>query len=165
MKKTTYLFYILFWGFISYTNAQTIKLTTSDSICGYKKILDNKGKLLGGYKPEIPGASYVETAKRASEFKKSGTPVDSATKAKLYYISCCFQGPHMRDPKDYAKGKTWENWMNNPACVFAGMVQSLVLDYRVYSGDTSYTAIVREMCVPSQSKIDYLKPKISINET
>jgi len=51
----------------------------------------------------------------------------------------------MRDAKEYAKGKTWENWMNNPACVFAGMVQSLVLDYRVYSGDTTYTAIVREM--------------------
>jgi hypothetical protein len=34
--------------------------------------------------------------------------------------------------------------MPNPACVFAGFVQSLAVDYRIFSGDDSYIVIVRQ---------------------
>jgi hypothetical protein len=38
-----------------------------------------------------------------------------------------------------------EDWMHNPACVFAGAVISLAQGYRVYSGDDSYITLVQEM--------------------
>lgn len=128
-----------------FTFAQTVNVSLKDSLCSYKKTLTPDGKLLSWYKPEVPGAAYSQVMKLASEYIKKSTPIDPSTGLKLYYISCCFHGPHMRSEADYKAGKTWEDWMNNPACVFAGLVQSLVLDYRVYSGDSSYVSIVKEM--------------------
>jgi hypothetical protein len=101
--------------------------------------------MLPWYKPDVPGAGYVHVVKLASEFIKSGTPVDPKTGKKLYLVTCCFQGPHIRGQEDFDKGLTGENWPHNPACVYAGLVQGLVLDYRVFSGDNSYTGVVREM--------------------
>lgn len=136
---------ILFAFGLMFSSAQTVKITAKDSICSHKKMLSPNGKLLAWYKPEVDGAAFPHVMKLASEYIKSGTPTDPATGLKLFYISCCFQGPHMRSEADYKAGKTWEEWMNNPACVFAGMVQSLVLDYRIYSGDSSYVDVVRQM--------------------
>ncbi len=116
-----------------------------NKICAHIKKLDANGSLLGWYKPDVPGASYTHVAKLASEFIKDRTPVDPETGLPLYYISCCFQGPHMRSQEEFDKGVTWGDWMHNPACVWAGLVQSLVLDYRVYSGDESYIDLVGEM--------------------
>jgi len=95
--------------------------------------------------PEVPGAGYAHVARPASEFIKSGTPIDPVTGEKIYFISCCFQGPHMRGQDEFDRGVTWEEWMHNPACVWAGLVQGLVLDYRVFSGDNGYVDVAGEM--------------------
>ena len=38
-----------------------------------------------------------------------------------------------------------EHWPNNPACIFAGMVQSLAIQFRTYSGDSTYLRVVENM--------------------
>ena len=119
--------------------------TDPNRICAHKIIRDKDGGLLSWYKPDIPGAGYVQVCKLASEFIKSGVPVDPNTGKKIYFITCCFEGPHIKGEAAFKAGKTWEKWMHNPACFYAGSVQSLVLGWRVYSGDDSYIDIVREM--------------------
>jgi hypothetical protein len=126
-------------------NGQLKPLASLDTICGHKTHWDGQGRILSWYQPHVQGAGYAHVAKLASEFIKWGTPTDSATGLKLYYISCCFQGPHMRTPDDFRRGRTWEHWMHNPACVFAGLVQSLVVDFRVFSGDSAYIDVVGAM--------------------
>ncbi|MFC2123625.1 hypothetical protein ACFLU5_02340 [Bacteroidota bacterium] len=147
MKKSLKLFIILLIMATGVDNAlaQIAINPNGNKIAAHVKQLDKNGNLLGWYKPEIPGASYTHVAKLASEFIKDGTPIDPASGLPLYYISCCFQGPHMRTQEEFDMGVTWEGWMHNPACVWAGLVQSLVLDYRVYSGDASYIDLVRDM--------------------
>lgn len=125
--------------------AQISHNVDENMIAGHVKNLDAQGNLQAWYKPDVPGAAYTHVARLASEFIKDGTPIDPASGLPLYYISCCFQGPHIRNQEDFDKGITWEDWMHNPACVFAGLLQSLVLDYRVYSGDASYIDLVRGM--------------------
>jgi hypothetical protein len=75
----------------------------------------------------------------------SGVPVDPSTGQRLYFISCCFDGPHLKGQEAFAAGKTWLDWPNNPACVFAGLVQGLVLDWRIFTGDDEYINVVRGM--------------------
>jgi len=142
--KLLFLFIIMVTG-ITTTNAQLAINPDVNKIAAHDKQLDKNGNLLGWYKPEIPGASYIHVAKLASEFIKDGTPIDPKSGLPLYYISCCFQGPHLRTQEEFDNGLTWEGWMHNPACVWAGLVQSLVLDYRVYSGDETYIDLVRGM--------------------
>ena len=125
--------------------AQTTAAQSSDSLGGHRAQKDRSGNLLAWYQPGTPGAAYAHVSRLAAEFIKSGTPVDHHTGLKMYLVTCCFDGPHKRSPQDFAAGKTGENWMHNPACVYAGMVQSLVLDYMPYSGDTAYVGVVREM--------------------
>jgi len=116
-----------------------------EKICLHKVQRDNNGKILSWHKPDVPGAGYAHVCKLASEFIKSGTPVDPNTGKKIYFITCCFEGPHIKGEAAFKAGKTWEQWMHNPACFYAGSVQSLVLGWRVYSGDDSYIDVVREM--------------------
>ena len=125
--------------------AQVVKTIDSTMIAGHKAIYDSKGKIQSWFDPGVPGAGYSHVMKTASRFIQSETPVDPGTGKKLYYISCCFQGPHMVSEQDFLDGKSWEHWPHNPACVFAGLTKSLVIDYRVYSGDEQYTDVVKEM--------------------
>ncbi len=125
--------------------AQTSAPPSSDSLGAHRVQKDPDGNLLAWYKPGTPGAAYAHVARLAAEFIKSGTPVDYHTGLKMYLVTCCFEGPHKRSQQDFEAGKTGEDWMHNPACVYAGMVQSLVLDYMPYSGDTAYVGVVREM--------------------
>ena len=113
---------------------------TADSILGHQKQFDADGKLLPWYNPHVPGAGYVEVARLASGFVKNA-PVYEPLGLKMYYVSCCFQGPRTSENGEFVA----EAWMHNPACIWAGMVQSLVVDYRVFSGDDSYIEVVREM--------------------
>jgi len=126
-------------------NGQVSVLKSQDTICSHPVFHDANGIILPWYNPYIPGAGYDHVVKLASEFIKSGTPVDPKTGRKLYLVTCCFQGPHIRGQEDFDKGLTGEYWPHNPACVYAGLVQGLVLNYRVYSGDDSYINVVREM--------------------
>lgn len=110
-----------------------------DSLCTHKVNYDSKGRILPWYKPEIPGAGYDKVITLASEFIKNICPNDPKTGKKLYLLHCSIYRDHLSATKF-----TGSPWLHNPACVYAGFVQSLVLDYRVYSGDTSYISIVRE---------------------
>jgi len=114
-------------------------------MCSHKVRRDADGKILSWYKPDTPGAGYVHVCKLASEFIKSGTPADPKTGKKLYLLYCCFDGPHIKSQEAFDAGKTAGGWMHNPACVYAGLVQGLVLDWRVFTGDDSYIDVVREM--------------------
>ncbi|GIL24274.1 MAG: hypothetical protein BroJett042_27870 [Bacteroidota bacterium] len=126
-------------------NAFAQSKLSSDSIAGHKKVFDKTGEVAAWYKPEIPGAAYAHVAKLASEFIKNTPPVDPKTGMPLYYLTCCFSGPHMVGEEEFAKGQAPTDWLNNPACIYAGMVHSLVNGYMVYSGDMSYVSIVRKM--------------------
>ena len=125
--------------------AQTIVPDHADRLGMHEIVKDDAGKILAWYAPQTPGAAYAHVAKLASEFIKSGTPLDSATGLKSYLVTCCFSGPHLVGQQKFAEGRSNEGWMHNPAMTYAGMVQSLVLDYRVFSGDEDYTTVVREM--------------------
>ncbi len=116
-----------------------------EEICSHKVQRDASGKILAWHAPQTPGAGYVHVCKLASEFIKSGTPADPKTGKKLYLLYCCFDGPHIKSQEAFDTGKTAGGWMHNPACVYAGLVQGLVLDWRVFTGDDSYIDVVREM--------------------
>jgi hypothetical protein len=123
----------------------TIIKPSRDSLGAYKIVQDKSGKILSWYKPEIPGAGYAHVCKLASEFIKSGTPTDPRTGLPLYLVTCCFEGPHLKGQKAFDAGKTGEEWMHNPAMTYAGMVHSLVMGYRVFTGDESYIGVVKSM--------------------
>lgn len=125
--------------------AQDNKKISFDSLGAHKIVKDKSGKILPWYKPEVPGAAYAHVCKLASEFIKSGTPVDPKTGLPLYMVTCCFEGPHLKTQDAFDAGKTGEEWMHNPAMTYAGMVHSLVMGYRVYSGDESYIKVVKDM--------------------
>jgi hypothetical protein len=116
-----------------------------DSLGAHKIVKDKSGKILPWYKPETPGAAYAHVCKLASEFIKTGTPIEPRTGLPLYMVTCCFEGPHLKSQQAFDAGKTGEDWMHNPAMVYAGMVHSLVMGYRVYSGDESYIKVVKDM--------------------
>lgn len=116
-----------------------------DSLGAHKIVKDKAGKILPWYKPETPGAAYTHVCKLASEFIKSGTPIEPRTGLPLYLVTCCFEGPHLKTQQAFDAGKTGEDWMHNPAMVYAGMVHSLVMGYRIFTGDESYTKIVKDM--------------------
>lgn len=117
----------------------------AEEICSHNVNRDRAGGILPWYRPETPGAGFVQVCKLASEFIRSGVPIDPSSGQPLYFISCCFDGPHLKGEEAFAAGKTWQEWPNNPACVFAGLVQGLILDWRVYSGDDEYVDIVGGM--------------------
>jgi hypothetical protein len=116
-----------------------------DSLGAHKIVKDKSGKILPWYRPETPGAAYAHVSKLSSEFIKSGTPIEPTTGLPLYMVTCCFEGPHIKSQQLFDAGKTGENWMHNPAMVYAGMVHSLVIGWRVYTGDESYIKVVKDM--------------------
>ncbi len=124
---------------------QVVDTHSEDSIAGHSAYFDAGHHVLSWYQPEISGAGFDQVIRLASEFMKEGVPIEPRTGEKLYFVTCCFQGPHMQDNPDAIDGILPEDWMHNPACVFAGSVHSLALGYRVYSGDETYLDLVRNM--------------------
>lgn len=117
----------------------------TDKILTHRAQLDASGGLLAWYRSEVPGAAYDRVVRLASAFVKDGTPNDPKTGLPLYFISCSFNGPPFATEADFRAGRTWDDWMNNPACVFAGMVQSLAVDFHAYTGERDYLDLVRRM--------------------
>ena len=105
-------------------------------MCGAKVNLEKNGQLLGRYTPATPGASYIIAVKSAVDFWKT-CPNSPANKLPLYITHCSMY----RDGKG---GFVGSSWPHNPICVNAGMVQSLAIDWRNYSGDTSRISITRK---------------------
>ncbi|OGG06756.1 MAG: hypothetical protein A3F83_16520 [Candidatus Glassbacteria bacterium RIFCSPLOWO2_12_FULL_58_11] len=116
-------------------------LSGMEKIASHEACRDRAGGLLAWYKPEVPGAAYAQVAGLAANFLKS-VPVEPVSGLKLYMVHADFNGPEQDE--NYFKGTSGTDWMPNPACVFAGFVQSLAVDYRVFSGDDSYLGLVRE---------------------
>jgi hypothetical protein len=113
-------------------------------ICGHKVMYDSDGKVLAWYEPNVPGVGYDKVVHLAAEYIKTGCPIEPNTGLKVYFAHCSI----LKDKKnieEYKAGKTGSNWPHNPAGLYAGMVQSLAVDYRVYSGDESYIDVVRAM--------------------
>lgn len=127
--KTLYLFLIL-TSFSLATFAQLANVSSNDSVLGHKLNRDAEGKTLAWYKPEEPGAAYAHVMKLASEFLINTCPTDEKTGLPLYLVTCCFHKPDL-------KGNSYvgEGWPHNPACVYAGTVESMAIDYYTFSGD------------------------------
>jgi hypothetical protein len=107
-----------------------------DSMCGAKVNLDKGGKLLARYQPQIPGASYAISVKLAVDFLKR-CPVSPKNGLPLYLTHCSMY----RDGKG---GFVGSDWPHNPIVVNGGLVQSLAIDWRNYSGDETMVAIARQ---------------------
>lgn len=117
----------------------------ADRIIGHAAHRDPSGRLLPWYQPETPGAGYDHVVKLAARFVKDGVPNDPKTGLPLYFVSCSFNGPQFSSEEAFRAGKTWDDWMNNPACFFAGAVQSLAVDFHAYTGERAYLDLVRRM--------------------
>jgi len=122
----------IFIGMSFYASAQY----KVDTMCGAKVILDKSGKLLSRYEPQIPGAGYVKAVKLAVDFWKN-CPNSPTNNLPLYITHCSMY----RDGKGGYYGSSWPH---NPIVVNAGMVQSLAVDWRNYSGDESMIDITRK---------------------
>ncbi|MFC1538300.1 hypothetical protein ACFL6H_02665 [Candidatus Latescibacterota bacterium] len=122
-------------------------VNAQEKIGQHKVSRDKNGNILSWYKPEVPGAGYAHVMKLASEFIKNNVPIEPKSGLKLYMVHADFNGPNQDE--NYSNGTSGTDWMPNPACVFAGFVQSLAVDYRTFSGDDSYIDIVRE-CLNQQ---------------
>jgi len=107
-----------------------------DSMCGAKVILDKDKKLLSRYSPEAPGIGYIKAVQLAVDFWKK-CPNSSKNNLPLYITHCSMY----RDGKGGFYGS---DWPHNPIVVNAGMVQSLAIDWRNYSGDNSMIEIARK---------------------
>jgi hypothetical protein len=107
-----------------------------DSMCGARVNLDKAGKLLGRYQPAVPGAAHVKAVQLAVDFIKN-SPVSPVNKLPLYLTHCSMY----RDGKGGFVGSTWPH---NPIVVNGGLVQSLAIDWRNYSGDESMLDIARQ---------------------
>ncbi len=138
MKKNKLLIIVCFLSINTF--AQLANISSHDTICGRPIIRDNQQHILGWYEPETPGATYDKVIRLASEFIKN-TPFEPKTGLPMYLVTCCFQGPHMTPQKNIIA----EHWANNPACVYAGSVESLGVLYRVYTGDDSYLMLIKNM--------------------
>ncbi len=107
-----------------------------DTMCGAKVMLDKNGKLLSRYEPQTPGAGYVKAVELAVGFWKN-CPLSKENNLPLYITHCSMY----RDGKGGFFGSSWPH---NPIVVNAGMVQSLAIDWRNYSGDESMLDIARK---------------------
>ena len=142
-RRIIYFLFILF--FYHSSKSQLVPVSEADSIAGHTAIHDKADGVLSWYEPGVPGAGYDHVVRLASEFMKDKVPADPVTGEKLYFVTCCFQGPHMQDNPEAINGILPEDWMHNPACIFAGCVHSLAMGYRVYSGERSYLHLVSTM--------------------
>ena len=145
IDKILFIYLIIGIFFNTPLSGQIVNTFSQDSIAGHPAYYDANRQILSWYLPETPGAGYEHVVQLASGFMKEGVPIEPSTGEKLYFVTCCFQGPHMQNDPDAIDGILPEDWMHNPACVFAGSVHSLALGYRVYSGDAAYLDIVRDM--------------------
>jgi hypothetical protein len=130
-----YLFLLLFFPLLLSAGGDS-----PDSICGRKVLYDQSGRVLGWYMPEVPGAVYDRVVKLSAGFLLHA-PVEPKTGLPMYLVTCCFKGPDMTPDKNFIA----RDWMHNPACFFAGAVQSLAVQYYAYSGDSRYIMLVKKM--------------------
>jgi len=131
MKKNLVVFFFLA-GLINMLPAQY----KVDSMCGAKVNLDKNGKLLARYAPQTPGADYLKVVELAVNLWKN-CPVSPTNHLPLYLTHCSMY----RDGKGGFYGS---DWPHNPIVVNGGMVQSLAIDWRNFTGDDSMISLARQ---------------------
>lgn len=131
MIKYILCIFLLLSSYVSLTAQYKV-----DSMCGAKVRLDKKGKLLARYESQQTGVGYTKAVALAVNFIKN-CPVSSSNHLPLYITHCSMY----RDGKGGFYGSSWPH---NPIVVNAGLVQSLAIDWRNYSGDHSMLDIARK---------------------
>jgi hypothetical protein len=122
--------------------------TSPDTICSHRTVYDQQGKLLPWYEPNVPGAAYTKVCELAAGFIKN-CPKESTTGLPYYMVhNWIYNFEHVSE-ETFLKGDAGSDESHNPACLYAGLVQGLVLEYRVYSGDDSYVDILAQ-CLDHQ---------------
>lgn len=142
-----YLFFPIFIVVLitSSIDAQVKQYYDIDSICGHPIMIDENHHLLGWYKPEIPGSSYMEVIKRASEYLLN-VPTDPGSGEKLYLISSCFKWHSLKKGAEVLpEGVYAKQWPHNPADTYAGMEESLADKYYAFSGQRRFVDFVRTL--------------------
>ena len=112
--------------------------SSTDSILTHQIVRNSEGMIIPWYESAIPGSGYGEVCRLAAEFMLKSVPIDSKTGLPLYLVTCCF---HQNNDGNIIG----EEWPHNPACAYAGAVQSFALDYYSFSGDSRYIELVRSM--------------------
>lgn len=121
---------------------QSFAASKSDSLCFHLKVYDEAGLLRSWYQPNVDGAAFSHVTRLATGFLRDKCPREPKTDKPLYYLFCEF--PHPSTSKEFYKGTAARHTLpHNPACVFAGLTQSLAVDYRVFYGDDSVLELVR----------------------
>ena len=115
-----------------------------DSIISHKVIYDGNGKILGWFHPEVPGAAYDKVINLASDFIKSKCPLEPTSGLPLYMVHAWYSSPREAGIEKFEKGLSGSDDGFTPACTFDNFVQSFVLGYFPYSGDSTYIGILRK---------------------
>jgi hypothetical protein len=115
-----------------------------DSILTHKVEYDAGGKILGWFHPDYPGASYDKVINLASNFIKNICPVEPSSGLPLYMVHAWYSSPKEAGREKFEKGLSGSDDGFTPACTFENFVQSFVLGYFPYSGDSSYIGILRK---------------------
>jgi len=137
--RQLFLFLVL-WGLFLNIHAQNRR----DSILSRKVVYDSNGKILGWYHPEVPGATYDKVINLASNFIKSKCPVEPTSGLPLYMVSAWYSSPREVGRDKFERGLCGSDDGFTPACTFENFVQSFVLGYFPYSGDSFYIGILRK---------------------
>ena len=111
-----------------------------ERIITHKAVYSPDKTLLSWYKPDVPGAAYSHVAGLAAKFLKDVLPEDEATGLKYYYLYASFDG-FQNSTEDTFRG---EDHRTNPACIAAGLTESLAVKYYMYGGEAAYLQMVRE---------------------
>ena len=117
--------------------------TKRDSLVTHKAIYDKADGLLSWYKPDVPGAGYDKVVNLAADFIKNRCPIEPTTGLPLYMVHTWFYTPKEVGEETFLKGLSGSDDGHTPACTYANFVQSFVLKYFPYSGDSSYIGLVR----------------------
>lgn len=122
------------------SGAQLSAVSSADSVLLHQLQRDKSGGTLAWYKPEVPGAAYAHINQLASDFLLNTCPIDATTGLPLYLVTCCFNKPTLTGSKYVG-----EEWPHNPACFYAGSVQSFAISQYTFTGDARLIELVRTM--------------------
>ncbi|MCO5238221.1 MAG: hypothetical protein M9933_18340 [Chitinophagaceae bacterium] len=89
------------------------------------------------YKSDAPGAAYTHVVRLAAEFLRD-MPDEPGIGLPYYYLHQSISVANDNEKPYEGAG------LHNPACVFAGLTESLAVNYSIFTGDDSYVALVKK---------------------
>jgi hypothetical protein len=141
---------VLLLGVLPAASAQLAKVSDERSILGHPVQFDADHHVRSWYHPETPGAGYDRVIRLAAGFLLHHCPLEPKTGLPLYLVTSSFSRPGDAGgdgvrPDTVAPKVFGADWPHNPACIFAGAVQSFAVGYYQYTGDAAAKEIVRTM--------------------